>query len=195
MIVSELPRTVDVCGRSHAVRWDMCAALDILCALADPDLTDREKVYITLSIFYVDGIPTDTTEAYRRAVWFLDGGTAPDGDAPHGPRVMDWEQDWPLIIAPVNRVLGYDVRGVSHETHWWTFLSAFQEIGDCTFAHVVRIRDHRARGKKLDKSDREFARRNARIVNLKTKYTQGEQELIASIVKASQQKEGGGADG
>ena len=83
---------------------------------------------------------------------------------------MDWEQDYSLIIAPINRVMGQEIRAVEY-MHWWTFLAAYNEIGDCTFAQVVRIRDHRARGKPLDKTDQEFYRRNRHLVDLKAKYT------------------------
>ena len=62
--------------------------------------------------------------------------------------------------------------------HWWTFLAAYREIGDCTFAIVVRIRDHKARGKALDKTDQEFYRRNRQMVDLKTKYTPQEDAVL-----------------
>jgi len=47
-------------------------------------------------------------------------------------KLADWEQDFPLIVNPVNRVLGYEVRDCEY-CHWWTFLSAYYEIGDCLF--------------------------------------------------------------
>lgn len=65
--------------------------------------------------------------------------------------------------------------------HFWTFQSAFMEIGDCTFAQVVSIRDKIAKGKKLDKSDREFHNRNKHLVDFKNKYSSTEKDLIASL--------------
>ena len=90
---------------------------------------------------------------------------------------MDWEQDYSLIIAPINRVIGGEVRSVEY-MHWYTFLAAYQEIGDCTFAQVVRIRDHLARGKSLDKSDREWYRKNRHLVDFKRKYTSADDALM-----------------
>lgn len=99
------------------------------------------------------------------------------GDAPHkAPRLVDWEQDYSLIIAPINRVIGGEVRAVKY-MHWWYFLAAYQQIGDCTFAQVVRIRDRLTRGKRLDKSDQEWYRKNRHLVDFKRKYTSADGEL------------------
>ncbi len=61
--------------------------------------------------------------------------------------------------------------------HWWYFLAAYQQIGDCTFAQVVRIRDRLTRGKRLDKSDQEWYRKNRHLVDFKRKYTSADDEL------------------
>ena len=45
---------------------------------------------------------------------------------------MDGEQDFPFIVGPVNRVLGKEIQSLKY-LHWWSFLSAYTEIGDCTF--------------------------------------------------------------
>ena len=90
---------------------------------------------------------------------------------------MDWEQDFPLIIGPVNRVLGKEIRSVEY-LHWWTFLSAYMEVGDCTFAQVVAIRDKKARGKKLDKAENEWLKRNRELVDFKRKYTSSDDETL-----------------
>ena len=98
---------------------------------------------------------------------------------------MDWSQDFQLIVAPINRVLGYEIRSKEYDSntntggvHWWTFLSAYQEIGDCLFAQVVRIREKKAKGKALDKSDRDFYRKNRDLVDIKVHYTEIEDELV-----------------
>ena len=52
------------------------------------------------------------------------------------------------------------------------------EIGDCLFAQIVRIREKKAKRKPLDKSDKEFYKRNRHLVDMKTGYTQSENELL-----------------
>ena len=173
-MIYDLPETLTVMGEERPIRSDYRAALDICAALADPELTGREKTLAALCICYprLEEIPP-----LERCFWFLDGGEeAAQGSRP-GPRLMDWEQDFSRIVAPVNRVLGREVR--EGPCHWWTFLSAYYEIGgDCLFAQIVRVRDALARGKKLDKTDRDWYRRNRELVDLRKKYTSEEQQLL-----------------
>ena len=84
---------------------------------------------------------------------------------------------YPLIIAPINRVAGTEVRALN-DYHWWSWLANYGEIGDCTFAQTVRIRDRLARGKQLDKSDREWYQKNRHLVDFKRKYTSADGELM-----------------
>ena len=67
--------------------------------------------------------------------------------------------------------------------HWWTFLLAYYEIGDCTFAQIVRIRDLRARGKPLDKTDQDWYNRNRRLVDFKRKYTEQDEEKFSKWLR------------
>lgn len=106
------------------------------------------------------------------------------------PKLVDWEQDYPLILPPINRIFGRDIRGIPYDAetntggvHWWTFLGAYNNLGDCTFAQVVRIRDKKARGKTLEKDEREWYRRNSDLVNIKNKLSQEEETTISTWLK------------
>ena len=172
-----LPTSVEVCGRVYDIRSDFRVILDILAAASDPEFDGQEKTLIALSAFYPD-LETMPQEYYEAALiaclWFVNGGT--DEAQRQSPRLVDWEQDYPLIIAPINRVLGYEARAVKY-MHWWTFLGAYQEIGDCAFAQVIRIRNMLARGRSLDKFDGGWYRRNRQLVDFKNRYTE-EDEMI-----------------
>lgn len=174
-----LPESVGLGGKEHPIRWDYRPILDICAALSDPELSEVERPYTALDIFYpaLEDIPQEhLQEALERCMWFINcGEERMNGD--RSPRLMDWEQDISLIFAPVNRVLGREVRS-AEPLHWWSFIGAYQEIGDCTFAQVIRIRDHLARGKKLDKSDMEWYRRNRELVDFKKKYTSADDEAL-----------------
>lgn len=176
-----LPESVEVGSREYAIRSDFRAILDICIALEDVNLSDEDKALAALVIFYPDfeTIPAeDYPEALKQCYWFIDGGDTEEQTDKKSPRLVDWEQDYKLIVAPVNRVIGSEIRAAKH-LHWWTFLSAYYEIGgDCTFAQVVAIRDKRARGKTLDKQEREWYRRNRSMVDIKRRYSSAEDELL-----------------
>ena len=64
--------------------------------------------------------------------------------------------------------------------HWHTFLPAYLEIPpESVFARVLRIREKLRTGKKLEKSERIWYRRNADLVNLQTRYSQSEEEILS----------------
>lgn len=173
-----LPKTVEVNGAVYNIRSDYRAILDIIIVLSDPDLTNNERAEAALTIFYpeFDEIsPYNYQEAIEKILWFINCGD--ESKQEKQPKMMDWEQDFHLIVSPINRVLGVEIRSVEY-LHWWSFISAYQEIGDCLFAQVVGIRQKKAKGKKLDKSDQEFYRKNRNLVDFKQKYTEQDNDIL-----------------
>lgn len=179
-----LPKTVEIDGEEFAIRYDYRVILDVFEAMNDPDSSEEERALDVLQIFYIafDDL-TDYDAAMKAMFCFINGGEEPQKQK--GPHLVDWPMDFPRIIAPVNRVLGYEVRAVDYDietntggVHWWTILSAYAEIGDCLFAQIVRIRDKKAKGKPLDKSDREFYRKNRDIIDIKQNYSEAENNLV-----------------
>lgn len=174
----DLPTSLEIQGREYEIRSDYRAILDICMALSDNELDEQDRAGVVLEIFYpeIEEMPPDAwQEAVEKCMWFINGGE--DEQEKKGPRLMDWEQDFKLIAAPINRVLGQEVRSMAY-LHWWSFLSAYMEIGECTFSQVVSIRDKLAKNKKLDKSDREWYSKNRSLVDFKRKYTEADDKLI-----------------
>lgn len=181
-----LPTSVTIGGHDFPVRYDFRVIMDIFEAINDPDMDDQERVIAVLTMFFPDyeNLP-DYEEAVKKLFWFINGGEEA-ADRRKRPKLVDWQQDYRLIIAPVNRVLGQESRSIHYDAktntgglHWWTFLAAYQEIGDCLFAQVVRIRSKRQKGKKLDKAEQEFYRKNRDIVDIKTRYSKDEEAFFA----------------
>lgn len=180
----ELPKTVEISGKNYDIRSDFRAILDICMALDDPDLNEQEKAIVALGIFYPDfeNIPHEQyEEAVKKCFSFIEGGEL-DKSGQKSPKLIDWDKDFKIIVAPVNRVMGKEVREEKY-MHWWTFLSAYYEIGgDCTFAQVVSIRDKLARGKKLDKFERDWYRKNKNIVDIPSKYSGKDNDTLSKWI-------------
>lgn len=181
-----LPTSVEINGKEFAIRSDYRAALDIMACMVDPDLSETDKAEAVLIIFYEDYDlleDADIAPALKECVNFIRCGE----DEPEGKqtKLIDWEQDIKLVIAPINRVAGCDVRSMEY-LHWWSFMAYFQEIGDCLFSQVVAIRNKKAMGKTLDKMDREFYNRNRAIIDFKHKYTEADNALLENWVKGVQ---------
>lgn len=180
MIDYDLPTSVNIGGREYPIRTDYRPILDIITALNDPDLSDLDRTVVALGIFYVDEIPEDSEAAVRECLRFIAGGSEqPAGKT--APKLVDWEKDFKWIVSPINRMLGQDVRSL--QMHWWTFLGYYYEIGECTFSQIVKIRSAKIYGRKLDKSDQEWLRKNADLVYIDQKTTQEEDDLLALWTK------------
>ena len=177
-MIYDLPTSLEIGGKGYEIRWDYRATLDIMVALSDPELDEQDKAEVALTIFYPDArdIPQEhMQEAIEKCMWFINCGEEPDGKK--GPKMLDWEQDFNLIVGPVNRIIGQETRAMEH-LHWWTWMAAYMEIGECLFSQVVSIRDKQARGKKLEKYEQEWLRRNRKLVDFKRKYTQADNDLL-----------------
>ena len=181
----KLPTSLHVGGTNYKIRTDYRVILEILAAMNDPDILDpgmtedekqAEKVLTMLQILYIDFDrmpPSDWKEASEKACEFIDCGIRDDGTPK--PRLMDWEQDAPIIVPAVNKVCNFDVRSVKY-MHWWTFFGYYMEIGECMLSTVVSIRDKKRRGKKLEKWEQEFYRNNKHIVDLRAKKAERSEE-------------------
>ena len=174
-MIGRLPTSLTVAGKEYDIRTDFRDVLNVLTAYGDPELNDQEKVYVCLYILYTDfeTIPQDDYEAaYKEAVKFIDCG-ASSNDKP-SVRTMDWEQDEPILFPAINKVAGREVRAMEY-LHWWTFMGYLMEINEGIFSQVLSIRHKKAKGKKLEKWERDFWQANKDICVLRQKLSEEEQ--------------------
>ena len=167
----DLPSSLMIGGRVYAIRTGWRTVMDIFSAMNDPELDTDGKAIAMLTILYPehDLIPQqDIPEAITKACEFLDcGQQEKEGQR---PRLLDWEQDAPLIVPAVNAVSGRDIR-LDPNLHWWTFFGMFMSVEGGLFGSVLRVRQKKAKGKKLDKWEEEFYRENKKLVDLKARET------------------------
>ena len=98
------------------------------------------------------------------------------------PEQIRQRQDFPMIIAPINRVAGRDVRALPY-MHWWTFIGYYMEIGDCTFSTILDIRRKLRKHKKLEKWEREYYDENRELIEFKSAHlTDDEDEFIRQLM-------------
>lgn len=172
-MIGALPTSLEVDGKQYTINSDFRVALLIFEAYSDPELNLQEKYTVCLKCLYKE-IPQNTEEALKKAVWFLDGGDMPKSkQAPK--KIMDWEQDQAIIFPAINKVAGYETRTPNKYLHWWSFLGMFGEIGEGLYSQVMNIRSKIAKGKKLDKTDKEFYNDHKELIDLKRKLTPEEQ--------------------
>lgn len=170
----DLPKTINIGGVDRPIRWWYGAILDILAIFNNPDYEPDEQWEVALRIFYEDFDEIQLScleECAVKLKEFIDVGT--ENTDTHAPALMDWEQDANMIFPAINRVMGREVRG-DNTIHWWTFIGAYMEIGESLFSSVLNIRSKKAKGKKLEKQEREFERDNRAIITLKKHKSEAE---------------------
>lgn len=166
----ELPTYAVFDGKRYDFHADFRDVLEIFSYFEDPDLPDYLKWQVALALFYEQQIPKECQqEAMAFLAEFLRGGMQ---EKP-GVKLLDWQQDAPLIVADINKVAGQEVRSLSF-LHWWSFLSWFHAIGQGQLSTVVAIRDKLRRGKALEAWEKEFYREHKALVDLPKRYSREE---------------------
>ena len=173
-----LPRSIELGGEQYEVRTDFRAILDILRAMADPELNEEDRIEVLFDIFFLDAeeIPQEyLQEAIDKAFAFIDCGISSEGK--NKARLMDWDKDSSLIASAINKNMGKDIRSVKY-MHWWTFMGAYMEISEGLFHEILQIRQKKMNGKKLEKWELEIYRKNKKLIDLpgETKKRSAEEE-------------------
>lgn len=182
MNIWNLPTSVHVAGVDWDIETDYRAIIDVLIALNNPDYDDEEKMLYCLIALIIDFDAMHKRyyrEAMKAIAQFIDMEKG-DEEKKKSPSLMDWEKDAALIIPAVNKVLGKEIRAEKY-MHWWTFMSAYMEMGECSFTHIVRIRDKKARHIKLEKWEKDFIRENKSLVELEKRLSKEEQEWMDKV--------------
>lgn len=178
----DLPISVEIDGTEYAIRnrCDYRVVLDVISALNDEELEMEYRIECALFIFYEDltGLK-DIQTAIMEMMKIINLGKETTEEQ-HKPQLMDWEHDFTQIAPPVSRVLGYSVRDPQKWTHWYDFIGAYMEIGECQFSNIVSIREKKIKGKKLEKYEQEFYRENRKLIDLPHKLTAEEEEFLNS---------------
>ena len=181
-----LPTSVNIKGKDYAVRnrGDFRTVLDCFQTLDTIELTKEERILTSLILFYEDlhtfddlSVFDDLLEAYNQMVWFFNCGQEEIGKRVNY-KLIDWEKDSSLIFSAVNNVAQKEVRSEDY-LHWWTFMGYYLAIGECSLSNIVAIREKRAKGKKLEKYERQFINENPQY--FWSNQTIEQQEMDAEI--------------
>lgn len=178
----ELPTSVVIDGIEQEFNSDYRVILDIFKFYNSEDLMNEEKTMLALNIFYKDFKSITNFQVAMDEMTLFINSNRPNKQKKEEKPVIDWEKDFQLIIAPINRVRNTDVR--AEKMHWWTFLSAFMEIGECTLATYVGIREQIKKGgiRSLDKQQKKIYKENREEIDIQKKTDKATQEVLDYIL-------------
>lgn len=177
----DLPKTVEFDGTEHKIRndCDYRVVLDTIAAMNDKELDEQTRVQCVLFIFYEDlSKITNGQAAVDEMIKIIGCEEELKETKERSARIMDWNHDFKNIAPPISRVLGYSVRDRKNYTHWYDFVGAYMEIGDCYFAQIISIRNKRRKGKKLDESEKNFYKEHREDIDLPIEMSHEEAEWL-----------------
>lgn len=184
MIGYSLPTAIEIDGKSYPItqKGHFEMVIDCFSVLNDKEIPEKLRVVDCCKIFYED-INDDSDimlfgEHYEEAVdkmySFFNCNQLEVG-AKTNIKLIDWETDAQLICAAVNNVAQTEIRSEPY-LHWFTFMGYYISVGDSPLATVVGLRDKKARGKKLEKHEREFIMNNPQYFTTKEQLEQQKQD-------------------
>lgn len=183
----ELPKSIFIGGKEFPISYgcDYRVIFDCFAALKDSEFSPQQRTVNALIIFYEDINSMDDLwlfgeniqEACNEMYKVFNLGKENKGDDGQKP-IMDWKHDWHMIAPAVSRVLHYDVRDPDNYTHWYSLIGAYMEVGDCYWAQVISYRNKRRKGRKMDKSDREFYNSHKEDIDFETELTDEQREWL-----------------
>lgn len=164
LLVEELPSAVEIDGVEYAINTDYRAAMRVILAFEDEELTGMEKQVVMLQNLY-PVIPPNTEQAIKMAGKFLNGGEDGGEDKGSHPRLYSFSQDSNFIFAAFRQTHGIDLE--TAQLHWWKFLALFMDLGsETTFCSLVSFRK-RIKSGKASKEEKAAYREMRELVDLK----------------------------
>lgn len=184
----DYPLSVIIDGEEFAIEGgcDYRVILDCLECYEDNNLDAVTQHQSALIIFYKEPHKIkNVQEAVKQMIRVIDCESEEafeqkSNSQEQSPRLMSWKKDFKYIAPAISRVLGYDVRTPQKYTHWWTFMGAFMEIGECTWSTFISIRKKRMEGKKLEEWEQKIYREHKDEIDLPQNLTDEELEWLNS---------------
>lgn len=131
------PDAIEINGREYAIRTDYRYAVMIETAAMDPSVAECERAGLMLDLLYPTR-PADDQAAWDGLAAYLRMGEEPSKGEP-GPRALDFQIDWPLIVAAYRQAYGIDL--ATAQMHWWEFVALLRGLPEtCQLAQIMGYR-------------------------------------------------------
>lgn len=184
----DYPITVTIDGEIFEIEkdCDYRVVLDCLAVYEDKNLDLITQHQSALIIFYKEPLKIkNIEEAIKQMMRVIDCIQEDELECNYQQnssniRLMSWKKDFKFIAPAISRVLGYDVRTPNKFTHWWTFMGAFMEIGECTWSTFISIRKKMFHGQKLEDWEQKVYKENKYDIDLPQNLTDEEKEWLDS---------------
>lgn len=132
----------------------------------DPEMSESEKAYYSLSLLYGEDIP-DIQDALNELLWFYHCGEIP-ADTGLGVQLYDFEEDARYLYSGFLSAYRINLADGTLHLHWWEFISLFISLPEDT-QMSKRMCDRAIDTSKLQGEQKEYYEQRKKAVALSKK--------------------------
>lgn len=164
ILIDVLPTFVEIDNKKYEINSDFRTSILFELMMEDRELSDEEKIYITLELYYKE-VPKNIKEAIEKVLWFYKAGKEDNHSSNisktrkrslgNNKKVYSFEYDADYIFSAFFSQYNIDLQDIDY-LHWWKFKSMFKSLKDDN--DIVKIMGYRAINinEIEDKSQRKF---------------------------------------
>lgn len=187
--------------QGHTINSDFRIGIQMLQALADPELSRRERLFVCFDLLFGghEDFP-DIEMAQSGVEWFLNewytdkapkkakpeqisGQKKQEEEPKKKAPDMDWDVDqWRIYAAFMSQ---YNIDLNKTELHFWAFMALLRNLDECAFTNVIDLRNKKVKGSMS--MEQKKAIRNAQYIyglenpeDMETEYEKEQREQMAA---------------
>lgn len=189
ILIDSLPDRVKIGGAEYAINADFRTSLKFKLIMDNEDLTEEEKAYNVLELYYPD-IPEDIEQAFNKIVWFYCEGETEEEKESKGKgipfdEIVSYTYDSKLIHSAFKQQYSVDLS--TENIHWWKFKAWFSSLSEETeIKKIMNIRMMDLKEIEDDKT-RDYYKKLKEQVKIPTsrdkKEKEAEDEFLKELLK------------
>lgn len=181
MLIDALPTEVKIEDKYYKINSDYRTSILFEIMLQDEEVSEVDKIYNALNLYYGDNIPANIQEAINKIIWFYSCGKGPKKHTGKNIKLYDYEVDAGLIYAAFKQQYNIDL--TETDLHYWKFRELFASLTDITqFVKVMGYRSINLNSIK-DTEERKRYKELKEFYALPKKVSKAEEERIKTINK------------
>lgn len=184
ILLDVLPETVEIDGMEYLINSDFRISILFELLVQDDTIGKRQKLIQGLKLYYPQ-IPSNTSEAVEKMIWFYRCGRVPDGgreireddDGNSLEKPYSFEYDDAYIYAAFMEQYGIDLQ--DEDIHWWKFRALFNSLSEDTeFAKIMGYRSIDITSKMSNEQKRFYKKKKAIYALPRPEAEREAQELL-----------------
>lgn len=189
ILIDILPTYVEIDNKKYGINSDFRTSILFELMIEDKELSDEDKVCITLELYYKE-VPENITKAIEKALWFYKGGKDDDLEKSNNKRVKgksnrkikaySFEYDAEYIYSAFLSQYSIDLQDIGY-LHWWKFKAMFKSLKEDN--EIVKIMGYRSMdiSKIEDKSQRKFYKEMKELYKLPEKASKKDDKELREL--------------